>query len=92
MAMDFWASLEHKIKYKTDKEVTKKMCRELINAAKILNKMDLQMATKASKLEKVIIACMATKVNNEVVLSRAISASEITSTEVKITNKLHFKE
>ena len=44
MAMDFWASLEHKIKYKTDKEVTKKMCKELINAAKILNKMDLQMA------------------------------------------------
>ena len=43
MAMDFWASLEHKIKYKTDKEVTKKMCKELINAAKILNKMDLQM-------------------------------------------------
>ena len=44
MAMDFWASLEHKIKYKTDKEVTKKMCKELINAAKILNKMDVQMA------------------------------------------------
>lgn len=44
MAMDFWASLEHKIKYKTDKDITKKMCRELINAAKILNKMDLQMA------------------------------------------------
>ena len=44
MVMDFWASLEHKIKYKTDKEVTKKMCKELINAAKILNKMDVQMA------------------------------------------------
>ena len=44
MAMDFWASLEHKIKYKTEKEVTKKMCKELINAAKILNKMDIQMA------------------------------------------------
>lgn len=44
MAMNFWASLEHKIKYKTDKEVTKKMCKELINAAKILNKMDVQMA------------------------------------------------
>ena len=44
MAMDFWASLEHKIKYKTNKEVTKKMCKELISAAKMLNKMDLKMA------------------------------------------------
>ena len=44
MAMDFWASLEHKIKYKTNKEVTKKMCKELISAAKMINKMDLKMA------------------------------------------------
>lgn len=44
MTMDFWASLEHKIRYKTDKELTKKMCKELVNSAKVLNKMDLQMA------------------------------------------------
>ena len=40
MAMDFWASLEHKMKYKTDKEVSKKTSKELVNYAKIVNKMD----------------------------------------------------
>ena len=40
MAMDFWASLEHKMKYKSDKEVNKKDSKELINYAKIVNKMD----------------------------------------------------
>ena len=40
MAMDFWASLEHKMKYKTDKEVNKKTSKELANYAKIVNKMD----------------------------------------------------
>ena len=40
MAMDFWASLEHKMKYKSDKEINKKDSKELINYAKIVNKMD----------------------------------------------------
>ena len=40
MAMDFWASLEHKMKYKTDKEVNKKTSKELVNYAKIVNKID----------------------------------------------------
>lgn len=40
IAMDFWASLEHEIKYKTNKGVTKKMSKELVNCAKIINKMD----------------------------------------------------
>ena len=44
MAMDFWASLEHKMKYKTDKEVNKKTSKELVNYAKIVNKMDNKMA------------------------------------------------
>ncbi len=44
MAMDFWASLEHEIKYKTDKKVTKKMSKELIECAKLINKMDVQMS------------------------------------------------
>lgn len=44
MAMDFWASLEHKIKYKTDKKVTKKMSKELVECAKLINKMDVQMS------------------------------------------------
>ena len=40
MAMDFWASLEHKMKYKTDKEVNKKTSKELVNYGKIVNRMD----------------------------------------------------
>ena len=44
MAMDFWASLEHKMKYKTDKEINKKTSKELVNYAKIVNKMDNKIA------------------------------------------------
>lgn len=40
IAMDFWASLEHKMKYKTDKKVNKKKSKELVNYAKIVNKLD----------------------------------------------------
>ena len=40
MAMDFWASLEHKMKYKSDKEINKKESKELVNYAKIVNKID----------------------------------------------------
>ncbi len=40
MAMDFWASLEHKMKYKANKEVNKKTSKELVNYAKIVNKLD----------------------------------------------------
>lgn len=42
IAMDFWASLEHEIKYKTSKGVTKKMSKELVNCAKIINRMDTE--------------------------------------------------
>lgn len=47
MAMDFWASLEHKLKYKTDKNVSKKMSKELIKYAKLINKIDVEMASMA---------------------------------------------
>lgn len=43
LAMDFWASLEHKMKYKTEKEITKKNSKDLINCAKIVNKLDNKM-------------------------------------------------
>ena len=38
--MDFWASLEHKMKYKSDKEISKKKSKELVNYAKIVNNLD----------------------------------------------------
>ncbi len=45
MAMDFWASLEHDIKYKTKKKISQKMSQELVKCAKLINKMDVQMAS-----------------------------------------------
>lgn len=40
MAMDFWSSLEHKMKYKTNKKLTKKMSKTWISYAKMINRMD----------------------------------------------------
>ena len=38
--MDFWSSLEHKMKYKTNREITKKISKEWIAYAKMVNKLD----------------------------------------------------
>ena len=43
MAMDFWASLEHKMKYKTEREIHKKESKEWINCAKLISKLDNKM-------------------------------------------------
>ena len=43
LAMDFWASIKHGIKYKTDKEITKATSKELVQCAKIINKLDNKM-------------------------------------------------
>lgn len=43
MAMDFWASLEHKMKYKAKGAITKKTSKELIEYAKIITKLDNKM-------------------------------------------------
>lgn len=46
LAMDFWASLEHDIKYKSkSNKINKKMSNELVKCAKMINKMDNQMIT-----------------------------------------------
>ena len=34
MAMDFWASLEHKLKYKPQKEITKSTSKRISNLCK----------------------------------------------------------
>ena len=44
LAMDFWASFEHKVKYKTDKDVSKKTSKELVACAKMINRFDDKMA------------------------------------------------
>lgn len=43
LAMDFWASFEHKVKYKTEQEVNKKTSKELVNCAKMISKFDNKM-------------------------------------------------
>lgn len=40
MAMDFWASLEHTMKYKPKQEISKQASKELVSYAKIINKLD----------------------------------------------------
>ncbi len=44
LAMDFWASFEHKVKYKAETEVSKKTSKELIACAKAINKFDDKMS------------------------------------------------
>ncbi len=43
IAMDFWASLEHKMKYKPEEEIDKKKSKEWINCAKTIQKLDNRM-------------------------------------------------
>ena len=43
MAMDFWASLEHKMKYKSKTEVKKSTSKELVEYARVINKLDNKM-------------------------------------------------
>lgn len=43
IAMDFWASLEHKMRYKPEEETTKKNAKEWINCAKLIHKLDNKM-------------------------------------------------
>ena len=58
MAMDFWASLEHKIRYKYDKQIPKGIRKELKECAKMTQKLDKRMSNMGRKLmeeEKQII-------------------------------------
>lgn len=43
MAMDFWATLEHKIKYKPEQKISRQESREWVNYAKMINKLDNMM-------------------------------------------------
>lgn len=43
IAMDFWSTLEHKMKYKPEETISKQESREWVNCAKIINKLDNKM-------------------------------------------------
>lgn len=51
LAMDFWASFEHKVKYKTEQDVTKKTSKELVTCAKMINRFDDKMTKINSKIK-----------------------------------------
>ena len=50
MAMDFWASLEHKINYKYEKQVPKNVQKELKECAKMKQKLDKKMSNLGNTL------------------------------------------
>ena len=43
LAMDFWANLEHEMKYKPKEQINKKNSREWINCSKLIQKLDNKM-------------------------------------------------
>ena len=52
MAMDFWSSTEHKLKYKAKDKLSKTDSKKMIRYAKIINKMDNEIAKIHKKYEK----------------------------------------
>ena len=53
IAMDFWASLEHKIFYKFDKSVPEKITNELKEAAESANELDRKMANLHKEINEI---------------------------------------
>ena len=52
IAMDFWASLEHQLRYKKDAEFTDEMAQELLECAEISSKLDIRMETLRKQVQE----------------------------------------
>lgn len=52
IAMDFWASLEHKMKYKYESSIPPELTRELVDCANIVSFLDERMARLNEEIEK----------------------------------------
>ena len=52
VAMDFWARLEHKIRYKNESEIPENISRELKLCATLVEKMDAEMQTLNNEIEQ----------------------------------------
>lgn len=52
IAMDFWASLEHKMKYKYESSIPTELTRELVDCANIVSFLDERMARLNEEIEK----------------------------------------
>lgn len=53
IAMDFWASLEHQLHYKTDKEVSDELAEQLRICAETINNTDMQMQSIYQRLNDI---------------------------------------
>lgn len=54
IAMDFWATLEHKIRYKTDNEITAHINNELAECAHLVSVLDKRMQTLNNEIEEAV--------------------------------------
>ena len=52
MAMDFWSSTEHKLKYKAKNKLSKTDSKKMVKYAKIINKMDNEIMKIHKKYEE----------------------------------------
>ena len=53
IAMDFWASLDHQLRYKKDIENSEEILEELKECAEIISSTDYQMQKIRKKIEKI---------------------------------------
>lgn len=51
IAMDFWATLEHQLRYKKDFEFTEEMAKELCECAEVSSELDLRMDALRKKVQ-----------------------------------------
>jgi putative GTP pyrophosphokinase len=52
VAMDFWASLEHDLHYKNDKDIPEDICRQMIDSANEIAEIDLKMQEIFKKIQR----------------------------------------
>lgn len=57
IAMDFWASLEHKLNYKFSKNISNSLKEELVENSKMVNKLDKRMNYIKEMINKNLDAC-----------------------------------
>lgn len=53
VAMDFWASLEHDLRYKTDKDIPTEICDEMFKSADEIARIDIKMQEIYKKIQKI---------------------------------------
>lgn len=53
VAMDFWASLEHDLRYKSRKDIPEEICREMLDCASEIAKIDRKMQDIYKKIQEI---------------------------------------